>query len=201
MPNRTIYVADADMPIFEKAQKLAGDNLSAAIAHALRAFVEREEVKQSGFEDITVKVGRGRPFLQKQFRGRLLARRHIRIGNEARMLTMNVYQTAKGRFAVYTKNQPNWSGWSHRWSKQSAKGRSDWADWSREVDVDADVDVNAGSSKGWGAYTDWMACYEDDEYRLDVYETLDQLKENVPEELYDAIKRYLQGDDVEILDI
>src|SRR5437868_14670674 len=93
MPNRTIYVADADMPIFEKAQKLTGDNLSAAIAHALRAFVEREEAKQSGFEDITIQVGRGRPFLQKQFRGRLLARRHIRIGNEARMLTMNVYQT------------------------------------------------------------------------------------------------------------
>src|SRR5205085_4378661 len=136
MPNRTIYVADADMPIFEKAQKLAGDNLSAAIAHALRSFVEREEVKLSGFEDITVKVGKGRPFLQKQFRGRLLAKRHIRISNDARMLTMNVYQTAKGRFAVYTKNQPNWSGWSRKGSKQSGKGRSDWADWSRDVDVD-----------------------------------------------------------------
>jgi EXLDI family protein len=197
MPNRTIYVADADMPVFEKAQKLAGDNLSAAIAYALRAFVEREEAKESGFEDITVKVGRGRPFLQKQFRGRLLARRRIHISNDARMLTMNVYQTAKGRFAVYTKNQPNWSGWSHRWSKQSGKGRSNWADWSQDVDVD----VNVGSSKGWDAYTDWMAYYEDDEYRLDVYETLDQLKENVPEELYDAIKRYLQGDDVEFLDI
>lgn len=199
MPNRTIYVADADMPIFEKAQKLAGDNLSAAIAYALRSFVEREEAKQSAFEDITVKVGKGRPFLQKQFSGRLLARRHIRISNDARMLTMNVYQTAKGRFAVYTKNQPNWSGWSRRWSKQSGKGRSNWADWSRDVDVD--VDVNAGSSKDWSAYTDWAAYYEDDEYRLDVYETLDQLKENVPEELYDAIKRYIQGDDVEFLDI
>jgi len=27
MPNRTIYVAGVDLPIFEKAQKLAGDNL------------------------------------------------------------------------------------------------------------------------------------------------------------------------------
>jgi hypothetical protein len=32
MPNRTIYVADADLPIFEKAQELAGENLSATIA-------------------------------------------------------------------------------------------------------------------------------------------------------------------------
>ena len=126
MASGCVYLADADMPIFEKAQKLAGDNLSAAIAHALRAFVEREGAKQSGFEDITVKVGKGRPFLQKQFRVRLLARRHLRISNDARMLTMNVYQTEKGRYAVYTKNQPNWSGWSRRWSKQSGKGRSDW---------------------------------------------------------------------------
>ena len=116
MPNRTIYIADAEVPLFEKAQKLAGDNLSAAIAHALRHFVEREEARQGGYEDITIKVGKGHPYLQQQFSGRLLAKRHLKMSNEARMLTMIVYQTAKGRFAVYTKNQPNWSGWSHRWS-------------------------------------------------------------------------------------
>ena len=185
MPNRTIYVADADMPIFEKAQKLTGDNLSAAIAHALRLFVEREEAKQSGFEDITIRVGKGRPFLQQQFRGRLLARRNIRLSNEARILTMSVYQTAKGRFAVYSKNHTNWSGWSQHWSKkskqyQSRSGNWDW-DWSHD----------------W----DWSTYQDDDEYRLDVYESLDQLRENVPEELYDAITRYLKGDDVEFLDI
>src|ERR1700682_6812997 len=87
MPNRTIYVADANVSIFEKAQKLAGDNLSAAIAHALRSFVEREEARQSGYEDITIKVGKGHPYLQQQFRGRLLAKRHLKIGNEARILT------------------------------------------------------------------------------------------------------------------
>ena len=185
MPNRTIYVADADVPIFEKAQKLAGDNLSAAIVHALRSFVEREEARQSGYEDVIVKVGKGRPFLQKQFSGRLLARRRIRIANDARLLTMSVYQTTKGRFAVYTKNQPNWSGWSQRWSNQSRRDQSQSEGWDWD------------SSQNW----DWSSYQDDDEYRLDVYETLDQLKEQVPEELYDAIKRYLQGDDVEFLDI
>ena len=58
MPNRTIYVADADLPIFEKAQKLVGDNLSAAIAQALHYFVEKEEAKRSGFEEITVRSAR-----------------------------------------------------------------------------------------------------------------------------------------------
>jgi len=185
MPNRTIYVADADVPLYEKAQKIAGDNLSAAIAHALHIFVEREEAKQSGFEDITVKVGKGRPFFQQQFRGRLLARRHVRISKDARLLTISVYQTAKGRFAVYSKNQPNWSGWSQQWSKKSKQAHAQSGNWDWD----------------WTQNWDWATYQDDDEYRLDVYDSLDQLKENIPEELFDAITRYLKGDDVEFLDI
>jgi len=132
-------------------------------------------------------VGKGRPYLQQQFRGRLIAKRRLRISNDVRMLTMIVYQTAKGRFAVYTKNQASWSNWSHRGSKKSGKGDNwdwDW-DWSH----------------GDQSSNDWSSYYEDDELRLDVYDTLDDLKENIPEELYDTIVRYLKGDDVEILDI
>src|SRR5947209_12809001 len=91
MPNRTIYVADMDVPVFEKAQQLAGGNLSATIAQALRRFVEVEEARASGFDEVTVKVGKGRPYMQKQFRGRLLAKRQLRLENTARMLTMTVY--------------------------------------------------------------------------------------------------------------
>jgi EXLDI family protein len=183
-----------DVPLFEKAQKLAGDNLSAAIAYALRAFVEREEARQSGFDDITVKVGKGHPYIQQQFRGRLIAKRHIKLANVMRILIMNVYQTAKGRFAVYTRNQPNWSGWSQRGpSKKShiVPGKG----W----DAGAEVDVN-WSEKKQSSY-DWSSYYEDIEMRLDVYDTLDDLKENIPEELYDAITRYLRGGEVEFLDI
>ena len=192
MPNKTIYIADADVPLYEKAQRLAGDNLSAAIAHALRVFVEREEARQSGYEDITIKVGKGHPYIQQQFRGRLLAKRHIKIANEARILIMNVYQTAKGRFAVYTRNQPNWNwkDWSHRQPGKVKKGGDwdwDW-DWSHK-------EKSSQTSQDWSAY------YDEVEMRLDVYDTLDDLKENIPEELYDAITRYLRGGEVEILDI
>ena len=186
MPNRTIYVTDADLPLFEKAQKLAGDNLSAAIAHALRSFVEKEEARQSGFEEITVKVGKGRPYLIQKFRGRPLAKRHISIQKGARLLTLTVYQTAKGRFALYAKTTPGWSGWpnkSGRWSRNPANDRLDW-DWDWD----------------WSLH-DLASSYKDGEYRLDVFDTLDDLKESIPEELYEALVRYLQGEEVEFLDI
>ena len=184
MPNRTIYVADADLQIFEKAQKLAGDNLSAAIAQALYAFVEREEAKRSGYEEITLKVGKGRPYLTKQFRGRVLAKRRIRVQNGTRILTIVVYQTAKGRFALYTKNTANWSDWSQssKWSRKST------GDWNWDWDYDS-------------SNYDWSSYFEDDERRLDVFDTLDELKENIPEELYESIAKYMGGEDVEILDI
>ena len=187
MPNRTIYVADVDLPVFEKAQKLAGDNLSAAIAQALHYFVEKEEAKRSGFEEITVRVGKGRPYLTKQFRGRLLAKRRIRVQNGTRVLTLSVYQTAKGRFAIYTKNTANWADWSQssKWSRWSKKPTGDW-NWDWDYD---------------SSDYDWSAYFEDDEHRLDVYDTLDDLKENIPEELYESIVKYMSGDDVEILDI
>jgi EXLDI family protein len=181
MPNRTIYVADADLPIFEKAQKLAGDNLSAAVAQALHYFVEKEEAKRSGYEEITVRVGKGRPYLTKQFRGRVIGKRRIRVQNGTRLLTLVVYQTAKGRFAIYTKNTANWSDWS----KSSKKSAGDW-NWDWDYD--------------WSNY-DWSSYFEDNELRLDVYDTLDELKDNIPEELYESIVRYNNGEDVEILDI
>src|SRR5215469_14987269 len=62
MPNKTIYVADADLPTFERAQELAGENLSATIACALRRFVKTEEARQQGFEEISLKVGSRKTF-------------------------------------------------------------------------------------------------------------------------------------------
>jgi EXLDI family protein len=184
MPNRTIYVADADLPIFEKAQQLAGDNLSATIVQALRRFVEAEEARASGFQEITVAVGKGRPYVQKRFRGRLLTRRRLALSSKARMLVLEIYQTAGGRFAVYSRNLPNWDwGYSrHKHQKHGGGGDGDW-DWDWSV-------------SGWGE------AFEPEERRLDVFENLDALKEAVPEEMYESVVRYLrQGDEIEELDI
>ncbi len=189
MPNRTIYVADADMPIFEKAQQLAGDNLSATIVQALRRFVETEEAKVSGFEEITVGVGKGRPYLRKQFRGRLIAKRRLPVQDGTKWLVLVIYQTAKGRFALHTRYAANWSGWSNKQGKTNKFNKG------YEGDLQWDWEWNWDMSSH-----DWSSAYEDDQ-RLEVYDTLDELKEQIPEELYEAIAQYLRGGDIEILDI
>src|SRR3954471_9423194 len=57
VPNKTIYVSDGDVPLYQRAQELGGGNLSAAIAKALRRFVDVEESKSEGFSDVVVRVG------------------------------------------------------------------------------------------------------------------------------------------------
>lgn len=189
MPNRTIYVADADLPIFELAQQLAGDNLSATIVQALRRFVESEEARASGYEEITVAVGKGRPYIHKKFRGRSLAKRRMNMGDRARMLILEVYQTAGGRFALYSRNMPNWD-WSghakhHHQRKHANGGEWDW-DWNWD----------------WSGGSGWAAAYESEERRFDVFENLEALKEAIPGEMYESVARYLQqGNDIEFLDI
>lgn len=108
MPNKTIYVADADAPIFERAQELAGGNLSAVITRALRLFVQTEEAKSNDVRDVTIKVGDDGNYQKKQFRGRLLAKWQTKTA-DGRHITQIVYHTAKEKLAVYTKDIPNWS--------------------------------------------------------------------------------------------
>ena len=210
MPNRTIYVTDADIPIFEKAQQLAGDNLSATIAQALRRFVETEEAKIGGFEEVTVKVGRITQ-TYKRFRGRLLAKGREREQNETRRVVYEVYQTTKGKLALYVRNMPDWGNpksWSYRkWSKQDW-GRKDWGrkDWGRKDWSHQDRDWSQQDWSQWPGedsydWTQWPS--QDSDSRLEVYDELEELKDNVPLELYQAVAQSLNGDPdgVEFLDI
>jgi EXLDI family protein len=121
MPNRTIYVSDADVPVFEEAQRLAGDNLSATIAQALRRFVAARQASETGFQDVTVQVGKI-AYTSKQFTGRVLAKGQISSATQPRRATYEIYQTPKGNFAVYIKEGPNWNYWN--------TSHADWNAWS-----------------------------------------------------------------------
>ncbi|WP_069804766.1 EXLDI protein [Thermogemmatispora onikobensis] len=173
MPNRTIYVADADLPIFEKAQRLAGGNLSATIAAALRRFVEREEARQAGFGEVTVRVGTVAR-VYKRFLGRLLARGLSRQPERGREMLYRVYLTRKGKFAVYVREGPDWNDWRY-WSRQDCQSRG-WACWPQDYD-----------------------------YRLEVYDSLEELGAHLPAELYEAVCQVIKADQeddgVEFLDI
>lgn len=171
MPNKTIYVADADLPVFEQAQELAGGNLSATIVLALRRFVEVEEAKRMGFAEVTVETGDHGTYTRKRFLGHALAKRQLRDARAGRITDYTVYHTAKGRFALYTRNTADWTRWAMRnWSKSG---------------VDQD-------------YLSWL---EANTFRLDVYETLDELREHIPPELIAAVELALRGEDIETLDI
>ncbi len=106
MPNRTIYVSEADLPLFERAQQLGG-NLSATIAQALRRYLEAQERKTAGFEEVRVKVGKI-AYVQKRFMGRLLAKGRVEGPHHERSEIYEIYQTMKGNIALYTRNVPNW---------------------------------------------------------------------------------------------
>ena len=163
MPNKTIYVADADLPVFEKAQQLAGDNLSATIAQALKRFVAMQEARESGFQEVTVKVGRVTQ-AAKRFTGRLLAKGETADRSDLRHERYTVYETTKGKIAVYVKSSPNWN---------YSGGEEIWEHWGDERS----------------------------ENRLDVYDSVEELKGKIPGELYSVVERALSDDPVEYLDI
>lgn len=204
MPNKTIYVADSDLPIFERAQELAGENLSATIAGALRRYVKTEEARAAGYVEVSLKVGSHDTFTVKRFMGRELARRRDRDAKSQRTVKHIVFQTAKGRFALYSHYSPDWTAWSdpNMWG--------DWGDWN--IDFDVDVDKSGGAwrvRKGdkktsggarWGGH-DWSVWVEGDERVLFVYETLDDLNPHIAPELAAAVLNALHGDEEEFLDI
>jgi EXLDI family protein len=202
MPTKTIYVADSDLPLFERAQTLAGNNLSAAIAHALRRYVEVAGAGEQGYTEITVRVGDKGTYTMKRFLGRPLAHRRVREAGSSRVIRYRVFQTAKGKLVLYTKISPDWNDPSQWWSA---------GNW----DVDVDVDVDVGSSGGhepWTTMRDflsaslqqggrWSGWSEGSEYRLQVFDTPEELRQHVPSELYEAVLHALRGPEIEDLDI
>ncbi len=164
MPNKMIYVSEGDLPTFERAQELAGGNLSAVIARALRLFVETEEARAQHISEVTVEVGREGKYKRKQFRGRILAKQRLQTPDYL-LINRLVYQTAKGKLAVYTKEIPHWSSYKE----------DDWTTWN------------------WSTR----------DYRLDVYESLEELRPHIPASLYEEVAQALNDtqEPVEVLDI
>jgi EXLDI family protein len=172
VPNKTIYVSEGDLPLYQRAQELAGGNLSAAIAGALRRYVDVESGRSEGFDEITVRVGpkAGR---KVRFTGVLLGTWGSTIGG--RFETINVYRSRSGKFVVHTQRTPDWT------SRDSEGRTGGWRSWLGIGEV------------SWVGSTG--------EFTLDVVETVEELREKVPPELFDMVSASAQHPAVEDLDI
>jgi EXLDI family protein len=101
MPNKTIYVADDDLPVYARAQELAGGSLSSVIAAALRHYVDYQEGLDEGYKEITIKVGRGKNRRAQRFIGALLGEWGTWDNNKA--THWKVYRSRKGKYVVQTE--------------------------------------------------------------------------------------------------
>ena len=175
MPNKTIYVSDDDLPLFRKAQDIAGGNLSAAILAAIRRYVEVEEGRQEGYEEITVKVGPGAGRKQR-FTGVLLGEWGRSTSHNVELF--KVFRSQKGKFVVHSERSPDYV-----WTAGAKPDAGGWRGF-----------LNAFSpNQTWGS--------TQGEATLDVVDTVEDLRENIPPELYELISLVAEQPPVEDLDI
>jgi EXLDI family protein len=172
VPNKTNYVSDGDLPIYQRAQELAGDNLSAAIAAALRRYVDVEEGRRRGFDEIIVRVGPGKG-RKVRFVGILLGEWVNSSFN--RVETFRVYRGRTGKYVLHIERSPDWT-------MVDDDGKP--AGWRGYLGIGS---VSYGSTPG--------------ESTLDVIESLDELRERIPPQLFDMVAGSAQRPPVEDLDI
>ena len=159
MPNRTIYVSDQDEPIYRRAQELAGDNLSAAISNALKHYVEAADARAAGYDEVVVKVGTGSG-RKVRFLGILLGD-WMRTEGE-RFEHFRVWRGKAGRFAIHVER----AGY---WEMRDSEGNplTGWRAWTG-------IGMAAGGGQPATA-------------SLEVVDTLDEVRDRIPAELYEMV--------------
>jgi EXLDI family protein len=170
VPNKTIYVSEGDLPIYQRAQELAGDNLSAAIAAALRRYVDLEEGKREGFDEVVVRVGPGK--------GRKVRFTGILLGvwaNASESEVFNVYRSRRGKFVVYIERHPEFT-------MVNEKGEP--AGWRGYLGIG---NISYGTKIG--------------ESTIEVVESLDELRERIPAQLFEMVAGAAKQAPIEDLDI
>jgi len=174
VPNKTIYVSDDDAALYRRAQELAGGNLSAAISAALRRYVDVEEGRQEGYDEIIVTVGTGAG-RKVRFSGMLLG--EWQRTTSSRTESIRAYRSRSGKFVVHTERSPEWT------TPAGDKWTTGWRGWI------GDWSPNRTHT------------YISGEATLKVADTIEALRELVPPELYDVVAAVAAQPPVEDLDI
>jgi len=172
VPNKTIYVSDGDLPIYRRAQELGGGNLSAAIAVALRRYVEVEESRKEGFDEIIVRVGPGKG-RKVRFVGVLLG--EWLSTTSSRVDTFRVYRGRSGKLVLHTERSPSFT-------TVDAEGKP--AGWRGYLGIG---NISYGSTPG--------------ESTLEVFESFEDLREHIPAQLFEMVADSGRKPPIEDLDI
>ncbi|HLQ71459.1 MAG TPA: EXLDI protein [Bacillota bacterium] len=105
MPNKTIYVSEKDLDLYNRAQELFDGNLSAAITKALRMYVDWESDDQDDFEkelhDVVVVVGKQGSKWRQKFIGRQLIKWKDGSESDPTHHVYRLYITQKGQYAIH----------------------------------------------------------------------------------------------------
>ncbi len=172
MPNKTIYCSDGDLPLFQRAQDLAKGNLSLAISLALHRYVDVEEGKRDGFDEIIVRVGPGSG-RKVRFVGVLLA--EWLNSDWSRTESIRVYRSRTGKFVLHIERSPE-----YKMLDSEGKPAGLWG------------------HLGLGNYTYASRAGES---TIEVIPTLEELQEKIPPQLFEMVTSAAQKPVIEDLDI
>lgn len=176
MPNKTIYVSEDDLPLFERAQEIAGGNLSATIARAIRRFVDAEQGRQIGYQEVSIRAGAGPVRRSQRFTGLLIGEWRHRGGGRS-VERLRVYRTRKGNFALHMHRTPDWAAWSEQ--------GANWG-WQDRTDSDA---------------YDWVHGWGPSEDSLEVFPSFQDMRDRIPAEFFETLLAEAERPAIESLDI
>lgn len=178
MPNKTIYVPDSDLQVFDHAQNVSGKNLSATIVQALRYFTKIGEGK--GFEYVEISEGENGFYKRKRFIGRELASACVTDDKLSRTTSYTVYETVHGHFAIFIteeKKMPLEQSIERELERRIMERIS--GDFKNSVQYGKEEEVP-------------------DVRRLEIYNSLDSLTGHIPGDLFRTLHEIRDG---EFLDI
>ena len=174
VPNKTIYVADDAQELFQRAQELAGGNLSSAITTALRRYVDAEDARRAGFDEVIVKIGIGAG-RKVRFHAILLGEWFDTDHGTGKFEHYRVYRGPK-KFALHIER-------TEYFEMRDAQGNplTGWRAWT-----------GMGAASGGGKPA---------EATLEVFDTLDELRDRVPAALFETVSASVRQPGVQDLDI
>ena len=141
MATKNIYVAEADLHLFDEAAQYAG-SVSAAVVQALQDFLKVQRYKSEGYDEIELNLYEKGVRRKVMFYGMEITRVERPVEGGTRIDT--IYKTAKEQLAVATKIRkalPDWAkGNSRVWENPQSWSHDFWNLGDRVLNVYPDIE-------------------------------------------------------------